>query len=73
MKIVFGLLLTILIGIGCRVIDIPVPAPPAMTGALLVLAMTIGYLAVDRWFPHRRCDNRKNCAGPIGHVPKAGE
>lgn len=66
MKIILGMLLAVLIGIGCRVIDIPVPAPPALTGALLVLAMTVGYLVVDRWFPHRTCENRKHCGGPTG-------
>lgn len=42
-----GLLLALLIGIGCRVLDIPLPAPPRLEGALLVLAMTVGFLVAD--------------------------
>lgn len=33
------------IGIGCRLADLPLPAPPRLSGALLVVAMTLGYLA----------------------------
>lgn len=40
-----GLVLCALIGGVCRAADIPVPAPPALVGALLVVAMTLGYLA----------------------------
>jgi XapX domain-containing protein len=32
----------VLLGLG---LDVPVPAPPALVGALLVVAMTLGYLA----------------------------
>lgn len=31
------------IGAGCRYLDIPVPAPPKIEGALLVVAMTLGF------------------------------
>jgi XapX domain-containing protein len=40
-----GVLIGLLIGAACRVLDIPLPAPPKLTGALLVMAMTIGYVA----------------------------
>ncbi|KAF1723070.1 DUF1427 family protein [Pseudoxanthomonas wuyuanensis] len=43
----FGLFLALLIGIGCRLLDIPLPAPPKLQGALLVVAMTLGFLAGD--------------------------
>jgi XapX domain-containing protein len=43
-----GLLLALLIGIGCRLLDIPLPAPPRLMGALLVLAMTCGFLLAER-------------------------
>lgn len=48
MKIVIGFMLAASIGIVCRLAGIPVPAPPAVVGALLVLSMTCGYLLADR-------------------------
>ena len=42
-----GLLLGLGIGAACRWFDIPVPAPPRITGALLVVAMTVGFLGTD--------------------------
>lgn len=44
-----GLILALAIGAACRLVDIPVPAPPKLQGALLVLAMTLGFLAGERW------------------------
>ena len=44
-----GFLLAFAIGFGCRVAGIPSPAPPRLEGALLVVAMTAGYLLTDRW------------------------
>ena len=32
------------IGAGCRWFDIPLPAPTRMVGALLVVAMTVGFV-----------------------------
>ncbi len=42
-----GLLLGFLIGVGCRWFDLPLPAPPRIVGALLVVAMTLGFLGTD--------------------------
>jgi XapX domain-containing protein len=42
-----GLLLGLGIGAACRWFDIPVPAPPRITGALLVVAMTLGFIGTD--------------------------
>jgi XapX domain-containing protein len=61
MKLVLGLLIAFGVGAACRYFDIPAPAPSALTGALLVVSMTLGYIAVDRWLkpppaavaPHR--------------------
>ncbi|QRM31613.1 DUF1427 family protein [Microvirga sp. VF16] len=39
-----GLLMAFAIGAFCRWFDIPSPAPPRVVGALLVVAMTIGFL-----------------------------
>ncbi|KPL50359.1 xapx domain-containing protein [Xanthomonas axonopodis] len=42
-----GLLLAVVIGIGCRLLDLPLPAPPRLTGAVLVVAMSSGFLLAD--------------------------
>ena len=47
MSEVLGLALGLAIGGACRWFDIPVPAPPRVVGALLVVAMTLGYMAAD--------------------------
>jgi len=44
---VTGLLLGFLIGVGCRWFDLPLPAPPRIVGALLVVFMTLGFLGAD--------------------------
>lgn len=70
MKIVLGLALGLLIGAGCRWLDIPVPAPPKLIGALLVVAMTVGYLGVDWWIAKSGADRvattKPLCGGPTG-------
>jgi len=47
-KLVAGLVLGLVIGAGCRWFSVPVPSPPKLVGALLVVAMTVGYMAVER-------------------------
>lgn len=42
-----GLLLGFAIGVGCRWFDLPLPAPPEIVGALLVVAMTLGFLGAN--------------------------
>lgn len=48
MKTAIAFLIVLLIGAGCRWFELPVPSPPKLIGALLVLTMTVGYLAADR-------------------------
>lgn len=43
-----GLATALLVGLGCRLLDLPLPAPPRWQGALLVVAMTIGFLLGSR-------------------------
>jgi len=45
--IILGLGMGLFIGAGCRWFDVPLPAPPKLVGALLVVAMTTGFLATD--------------------------
>ncbi len=44
---VIGILLGLGIGSACRWFDIPLPAPPKLVGALLVVAMTAGFIGTD--------------------------
>ena len=68
MKIALGLILAFAIGVACRLATIPLPAPPVLIGALLVLAMTLGYVVTDRFARHRENVNRPHCGGPSGET-----
>ena len=50
-KLAIAFLLAFGIGIFCRYFQIPAPSPPAIPGALLVAAMTLGYVVGDKMFP----------------------
>ena len=43
-RYVVGLVVAFSIGAVCRVAGVPVPAPPALVGALLVVALSSGYV-----------------------------
>src|SRR6266700_2322638 len=47
-RFAIGLVLSFVIGAGCRYFDIPAASPPVIPGALIVLAMTLGYSSMDR-------------------------
>jgi XapX domain-containing protein len=51
-----------LIGAGCRWFDVPVPAPPRLIGAILVVAMTVGYLGADRLISQREATAARQSA-----------
>ena len=72
MKTALGIVIAFATGFICRAFGIPSPAPPVLTGALLVLAMTIGYAITDRLIAIRAANSR-NCAGPSGHGAQAGD
>lgn len=61
-----GLALGAGIGFGCRAAGIPSPAPPALAGALLVVAMTCGYALADRVLARRAAAHLHDCGGPDG-------
>lgn len=42
-----GILVAAALGALIRFLNLPIPAPPAISGALMVVGVTIGYLAVD--------------------------
>ena len=68
MKIVLGLALAFAIGVACRLAGIPLPAPPVLIGAMLVLAMTLGYVVTDRYAAHRAARSKPHCGGPTGQT-----
>ena len=39
-----GILLGLAVGAVCRYFDLPLPAPPKLVGALLVVMMTLGFM-----------------------------
>ena len=73
MRLAVGLIISLVVGIGCRVFDIPVPSPPVLPGALLVVAMTLGYSGADRvLLRSARVATTKNmCGGPTGQTSLA--
>ena len=70
MKILIGLILSFVIGAGCRYFDIPAASPPVIPGALIVLAMTLGYSSMDRLITNKNpkavATTRRMCGGPTG-------
>lgn len=49
MKWIVGFAIAFLLGAGTRYFEIPAPAPPTYTGALLILAITAGYDSTDQF------------------------
>jgi XapX domain-containing protein len=60
-KAIIGCVLAFAIGAACRYFDIPCPAPSALLGAVLVVFMCLGYVAVDRALAGAR-------PAPVAHV-----
>ena len=56
MKGLIGLLVGFVLGAMCRWLDIPVPSPPKLLGALLVVATTVGYMTADRFLTKRTAE-----------------
>ena len=62
-KVLLGLLLSFIVGVGCQLAHIPVPSPPVLSGALLVFMMSLGYWLVDRLLNNRPAEQKRNCGG----------
>ena len=67
-RILIGFVLSFLIGAACRYFDIPAASPPVIPGALIVLAMTLGYSSIDRVVSRRQhaATTKSLCGGPTG-------
>ena len=74
MKLLLGLLISFAVGVGCRFFDIPVGSPPVVPGALLVLAMTLGYSSTNAFLNRRNrpATTSHLCGGPTGETASAG-
>jgi XapX domain-containing protein len=42
-----GLVVALALGALVRFLKLPIPAPPAIAGSLMIVALTVGYLLVD--------------------------
>lgn len=51
LKLIFGFIIAILVGAGCRYFNLPVPAPPSLIGAGLIFAISIGFIVTDHVMP----------------------
>jgi XapX domain-containing protein len=68
-KIAIGFVLSFIIGAGCRYFDIPAASPPVIPGALIVLAMTLGYTSMDKVLIRKKdqaATTKHLCGGPTG-------
>jgi XapX domain-containing protein len=67
-RIAIGFVLSFIIGAGCRYFDIPAASPPVIPGALIVLAMTLGYSSMDRALVRKNqaATTKHLCGGPTG-------
>ncbi len=66
MKSIIGLAIGFAIGGACRAFGVPLPAPPILVGAFLVVAMTAGYSLTDRYLVKKESTTRDLCGGPTG-------
>ena len=73
MKLIVGLILGALIGIGCRVFAIPLPGPDAVLGALLGIAMATGYEVTDRVLSRRNSAEARDPGIPSVSAQQSAE
>jgi XapX domain-containing protein len=70
MRLVIGLFVSFAVGVGCRYFDIPVGSPAVIPGALLVVAMTMGYSSTNAVLNRRSslATTSHLCGGPTGSL-----
>lgn len=76
MKLLIGIAMSFAVGAFCRYFDIPVGSPPVIPGAVLVVAITLGYSSTDKLLSHRTATTKHMCGGPTGEtaqLQKPGE
>jgi XapX domain-containing protein len=68
MKLFIGVVVSFIVGVGCRYFDVPVPSPPLIPGALLVFAMTMGYSSTNQFLKRKGnlATTDHLCGGPTG-------
>jgi len=68
MRFIIGLVISFAVGVGCRYFDIPVGSPAVIPGALLVVAMTMGYASTHKILTRRSriATTSHLCGGPTG-------
>ena len=49
LKYLISLVIAFLLGLVCKLWGLPVPAPPMLLGALMISAMTLGFMATDKY------------------------
>jgi len=65
-RVAIGFILAFAIGVICQLLPIPLPAPTALVGALVVLSMTLGYIGADRYLARRTATQARNSARSSG-------
>ncbi len=63
-RLILGYLLAAAIGIVCRIANIPLPAPPALVGALVVVSMTTGYILMNKVLIENQATQTEHFGGP---------
>ncbi len=72
LSLAIGVVVAFAIGLSSALVGFAAPAPPTIEGALIVAAMTAGYLIADRYFAARPAQCEDLCAGPSGADAKRG-
>lgn len=52
-KYLISVVIAFLLGAVCNLWGLPVPAPPMLLGALMIIAMTLSYMATDRYLTRK--------------------